>query len=235
MATTTARALATDYERARRYLRRKDPVLAPIIRQVGPCQLPHIPAQPPFMALAEAIASQQLSVKAADTIFGRFCALFAPDNIPDPARLLRLEDDVIRGAGFSRSKVTFLRDLAAHVTDKRLGLDDLHTLPDEDVIRQLTAVKGIGVWTAEIYLMFRLQRPDVFPADDLGLVKAAERVYGMRRRPSRTKLLRLAERWRPYRSIAAWYLWRSLTLPTTSTSPSTPRPPGSRSRPRRPA
>ena len=221
--------MATDYTRARRYLMRKDPVLATVIRQVGPCKLPDIPYQPPFMALAEAIASQQLSVKAADTIFGRFCNLFAPDNVPDPERLLQLEDEVIRGAGFSRSKVKFLRDLAAHVAEKRLALDRLHELEDEHVLTQLTAVKGIGVWTAEIYLMFRLQRPDIFPADDLGLVKAAQRVYGLRQRPTRKKLLKMAEAWRPYRSVAAWYLWRSLALPT-STTPSTRPLNGSRSR-----
>lgn len=225
--------MATDYARARRYLMRKDPVLATVIRQVGPCELPNIPYQPPFMALAEAIASQQLSVKAADTIFGRFCALFEPDNIPDPHRLLQLQDDRIRAAGFSRSKVAFLRDLATHVADERLALDRLHELEDEHVLEQLVAVKGIGVWTAEIYLMFRLQRPDVFPADDLGLVKAAQQVYGLRQRPTRKRLLRMAEAWRPYRSVAAWYLWRSLSL-STSTKPSARRSNGSRSRPQQP-
>jgi DNA-3-methyladenine glycosylase II len=191
---------------------RRDPVLATVIKQIGPCALPNITHQPPFMALAEAIASQQLSVKAADTIFGRFCALFAPDNIPDPARLLELDAETIRGSGFSRSKVLFLRDLATHVVENRLMLDRLHELEDAHVLEQLTAVKGIGTWTAEIFLLFRLQRPDVFPVDDLGLVKAAQKVYGLRQRPSRKKLLKMAEAWRPYRSIAAWYLWRSLSI-----------------------
>lgn len=224
-----------DYQRARRHLMRTDPVLATVIRQVGRCGLADVPYLPPFMALAEAIASQQLSVKAADTIFNRFCALFGPDNIPDAARLLRLDDDVIRASGFSRSKVAFLRDLAARVSERRLALDRLGELDDAEVIEQLTAVKGIGTWTAEIYLMFRLQRPDIFPADDLGLVKAAERMYGLRQRPTRKKLLKMAEPWRPYRSVAAWYLWRSLALPATSASPSRSPVPGSRSRRRRPA
>jgi 3-methyladenine DNA glycosylase/8-oxoguanine DNA glycosylase len=224
--------MTTDYERARKYLMRKDPVLATVIRQVGPCRLADTPHQPPFMALAEAIASQQLSVKAADTIFARFCALFSPDNTPDPHRLLQLDDERIRGAGFSRSKVVFLRDLAAHVAEKRLELDRLHEHEDTHVLAQLTAVKGIGVWTAEIFLMFRLQRPDIFPADDLGLLKAAQALYGLRQRPTRKKLLKMAEAWRPYRSVAAWYLWRSLSLPATSKQRSTPRPRGSRSRPR---
>lgn len=222
--------MQTDYQRARRYLMRRDPVLATVIKQVGPCGLPDIPSVPPFMALAEAIASQQLSVKAADTIFGRFCALFGPDNVPDPARLLLLDDDVIRASGFSRSKVAFLRDLAARVTESRLELDRLDELDDARVLEQLTAVKGIGTWTAEIYLMFRLRRPDIFPVDDLGLVKAAQRLYGLRQRPTRTKLLKMAEAWRPYRSVAAWYLWRSLALPAISASPSARRVNGSRSR-----
>ena len=202
----------TDYQRARRHLMRVDPVLATVIKQVGPCGLADLPHLPPFMALAEAIASQQLSVKAADTIFGRFCRLFGSDGIPDAVRLLQLDDATIRGAGFSRSKVVFLRDLASHVVEERLHLDTLHERADAHVVEQLTAVKGIGPWTAEIFLMFRLRRPDVFPADDLGLVKGAQKVYGLRQRPSKQRLLKIAEAWRPYRSVAAWYLWRSLSL-----------------------
>jgi DNA-3-methyladenine glycosylase II len=190
---------------------RADPVLATIIKRVGACQLPNLPQQPPFMALAEAIASQQLSVKAADTIFARFCALFA-DNIPDPERVLQLDADAIRAAGFSRAKVVFVRDLATHIVERRLAIDTLHELDDAMVLEQLRAVKGIGTWTAEIFLLFRLQRPDVFPVDDLGLVKAAQKAYGLRQRPTRKKLLKMAEPWRPYRSVAAWYLWRSLSL-----------------------
>ncbi|MBA3270162.1 MAG: DNA-3-methyladenine glycosylase 2 family protein [Acidobacteria bacterium] len=227
-------ATKTDYQSARRYLMRKDLVLGTVIKQVGPCGLPNLPQYPPFMALAEAIASQQLSVKAADTIFGRFCTLFAPDKLPDPVRLLTFDDATIRGVGFSRSKMLFLRDLATHVVEKRLLLDRLHEHNDAQVLQQLTAVKGIGPWTAEIFLMFRLQRPDVFPVADLGLVKAAQRLYRMRQPPTREKLLKLAEAWRPYRSIAAWYLWRSLSLPspvaTTLMSPTKRRTPESRSR-----
>lgn len=203
----------TDYQRARRHLMRRDPILATVIKQVGPCKLSDIPAWPPFMALAEAIASQQLSVKAADTIFGRLCDLFGSDRQPDPVRLLAMEDAALRGAGFSRAKVLFLRDLATHVVHKRLDLERMHEHDDALVMEQLTAVKGIGVWTAEIFLMFRLKRPDVFPADDLGLVKAAQRVYGLRQRPTRKRLLKMADAWRPYRSVAAWYLWRSVALP----------------------
>jgi DNA-3-methyladenine glycosylase II len=166
---------------------------------------------PPFVALSYSIASQQLSVRAADTIFKRFCDLFPPDRVPDPAKLLSMYPDTIRAVGFSRPKVGFLQDLAAQVVDRRLLLDSLPALPDEEVLQVLTAVKGIGRWTAEVFLMFRLGRLDVFPADDLGLVKAVQRVYGLRKKPSRERLLSIAEPWRPYRSVAAWYLWRSLS------------------------
>jgi len=220
----------TDYTRARRHLMRVDRRLAAVIKQVGPCGLPDLPKMPPFMALAEVIASQQLSTKAADTIFERFRGLFAPDGIPEPAKLLLLNDETIRGVGFSRSKVVFLRDLASHVVEGRLELDSLHLREDLHVMEQLTAVKGIGPWTAEIFLMFRLHRPDVFPADDLGLVKAAQRLYGLRLRPSKKRLLRMAEAWRPYRSVAAWYLWRSLSLPGNGNRPLAAATNGKRSR-----
>ena len=202
----------TDYIRARRHLMRKDPRLAEVIMQVGACRLGELPHRPPFAALAYSIASQQLSVKAADTIFNRFCDLFPPDRVPDPAKIVTMNGDTIRAVGFSRPKVSFLQDLATQVVDNRLPLDALHTMPDEEVLRTLTAVKGIGRWTAEVFLIFRLGRVDVFPADDLGLVKAVQRLYGLRKRPSRERLMKIAEPWRPYRSVAAWYLWRSLSI-----------------------
>jgi DNA-3-methyladenine glycosylase II len=201
-----------DYTRARRHLMRTDPRLGALIKEVGRCGLGDLPQRPPFVALAYAIASQQLSVKAADTIFSRFCDLFPPDRIPDPVRIVTLHGDAIRAVGFSRPKVSFLQDLAAQVNDKRLPLDALHAMSDEDVMTTLTAVKGIGRWTAEVFLLFRLGRMDVFPADDLGLVKAVQRVYGLRKKPSRDRLMKIAEPWRPYRSVAAWYLWRSLSI-----------------------
>jgi DNA-3-methyladenine glycosylase II len=201
-----------DYTRARRHLMRQDPKLGALIKQLGQCRLGEGPQLPPFVALSYAIASQQLSVKAADTIFRRFCDLFPPDRVPDPAKLATIHPDVVRAAGFSRPKVGFLQDLAAQVVDGRLPLDALATLPDEEVLQRLTAVKGIGRWTAEVFLVFRLGRQDVFPADDLGLVKAVQSVYGLRKKPSRDRLMKIAEPWRPYRSVAAWYLWRSLSI-----------------------
>jgi DNA-3-methyladenine glycosylase II len=200
-----------DYTAARRHLRKADPKLGLIIKRVGPCELHAAAPRDPFEALCMSIASQQLSTKAAATIFGRFCHLFPPDRKPTPERVMTLTDDQIRGVGFSRPKVAFIKDLAEHVIDGRLDLKGLKKHPDEEVMRQLVAVKGIGRWTAEIFLMFRLGRPDIFPADDLGLMNAVQRAYGLRTRPDAKKLRKLAESWQPHRSVAAWYLWQSLS------------------------
>ena len=200
-----------DYTAARRHLVKADPKLGLIIRRIGACELHSVAPRDPFETLCLSIASQQLSTKAADTIFGRFCDLFLPDRRPTPERVMTLADDEIRGVGFSRPKVTFIKDLASHVLDGRLDLTGLRKHPDEEVMRQLVAVKGIGRWTAEIFLMFRLWRPDILPADDLGLMNAVHRAYGLRKRPTPDKLRQMGEAWRPYRSIAAWYLWASLT------------------------
>ena len=199
-----------DYTIARRHLMKVDPKLSLIIKRVGPCELHAVAPRDPFEALCMSIASQQLSVKAAATIFGRFCDLF-PGRTPTPERVMTLTDDEIRGVGFSRPKVSFIKDLAARVIDGRLDLKALKKPPDDEVMRQLVAVKGIGQWTAEIFLMFRLGRPDIFPADDLGLMNAVHRAYKLRKRPDAKRLRALAETWRPHRSVAAWYLWQSLS------------------------
>lgn len=212
----------TDYSKAIRHLRRRDPVIAGLIKQVGACGLATMPEREPFSALLESIASQQLSIKAADTIFKRFCDLFPPDRKPDPARLALLDDAVIRAAGFSRPKIGYLRDLTAHVTDGRLDLHALDHLSDDEAIAALSRVKGIGRWTAEIFLIVRLKRPDVFPVDDLGLVRAIRLAYGLRKPPTEARLRAIGEPWRPYRSVASWYLWASLALPqTTAAAPPT--------------
>jgi len=199
-----------DYRLARRHLL-KDPKLNPIIKRIGKCELHSFAPRDPFEALCMSIASQQLSTKAADTIFRRFCDLF-PGRKPTPERVLMLSDDEVRAVGFSRPKVTFIKDLASHVTYGRLDLKGLRKHPDDEVMRQLIAVKGIGRWTAEIFLMFRLGRPDILPADDLGLMNAVQRVYGLRKRPDAKRLRKIGEAWKPHRSVAAWYLWQSLTL-----------------------
>jgi DNA-3-methyladenine glycosylase II len=199
-----------DYRAARRHLMKCDPTLANVIKRVGPCRLHAVAPKDAFETLCRTIASQQLSTKAADTIFGRFCDLF-PKRRPTPELVMTLSDDRIRACGFSRAKVSFVRDLASRVVDGRLDLKRLRKHPDEEVLRQLIAVKGIGRWTAEVFLMFRLGRPDILPADDLGLMNAVQRAYKLRKRPTPKALRKLAERWSPHRSVASWYLWASLS------------------------
>ena len=200
-----------DYTIARRHLMKADPKLSVIIKRVGPCELHAFAPRDPFETLCMSIASQQLSTKAAATIFGRFKDLFPPDRKPTPDRVMTLGDDQLRACGFSRAKAAFVKDLAAHVLDGRLDLKRLKKHPDDEVMRQLVAVKGIGRWTAEIFLMFRLGRPDILPADDLGLMNAVHRAYRLRKRPDAKRLRQMGEAWRPHRSVAAWYLWQSLT------------------------
>jgi len=200
--------MSIDYTKARRMLARRDPILRDLMRRHGPCGLADSQHTDPFQALVHAIISQQLSTKAAATIAARVDALL--DDVPAPARVAAVSDAQLRGAGLSGQKVGYLRDLCTRVTDGSLPLDTLDALPDEEVIAALTRVKGIGRWTAEMFLMFRLHRPDVLPVGDLGIVKAVQRAYRLRTLPSPTRLLRLGESWRPYRSVACWYLWASL-------------------------
>jgi DNA-3-methyladenine glycosylase II len=201
-----------DTRRARRHLIAIDPAMAALIQRVGPCRFQARVHADPFTTLLRAIVAQQVSAAAARTIFGRVCALF-PKHVPVPSRLLRLDDEALRAAGLSRAKVLYVRDLAAHVQDGRLDLRALPAHSDEDAITALTAVKGIGTWTAEVFLMFHLERPDVFPSGDLALMVAIQRAYEMRTRPTPAKARALAETWRPHRSVASWYLWQSLSSP----------------------
>ena len=197
-----------EFERARRHLMRRDPRLGILIKKVGRCRLPDSRAASPFSSLVRAILSQQLSGKAADTIEGRVVALVGGRDGLSPAALLGLDPTALRTAGVSRPKVSYLRDLAERVHDGRLDLDHLEHQADEVVITAITEVRGLGRWSAEMFLMFRLNRPDVFPVDDLGIVKGVQKLLGMKRRPKPRTMLRAAEMWRPYRSVAAWYLWR---------------------------
>jgi DNA-3-methyladenine glycosylase II len=200
--------LAIDYSRARRVLARRDPILRELMRRHGPCGLATSQHTDPFVALLHAIISQQLSTKAAATIAGRVEALLG--GPPAPARVAGVTDEQLRAAGLSGQKVRYLRDLCARIDAGALPLDALDHMTDDEVIEALTQVKGIGRWTAEMFLMFRLQRPDVLPVGDLGIVKAVQRAYRLRRMPSPARLIRLGESWRPYRSVACWYLWASL-------------------------
>jgi DNA-3-methyladenine glycosylase II len=200
--------LAIDYPRARRVLARRDPILRDLMRRHGPCGLAESQHTDPFVALLHAIISQQLSTRAAATIAGRVAALL--DGPPAPSRVVAVTDAQLRAAGLSGQKVSYLRDLCARIDAGALPLDALDHMTDDEVIDALTQVKGIGRWTAEMFLMFRLHRPDVLPVGDLGIVKAVQRAYRLRKIPSPARLLRLGESWRPYRSVACWYLWASL-------------------------
>jgi len=200
--------MSIDYPKARRILARRDPILRDLMRQHGPCGLADSQHTDPFQALVHSIIFQQLSTKAAATIASRVDALL--HGLPTPARVMAASDAQLRSAGLSGQKVGYLRDLSERIADGSLPLDTLEGMPDEEVIAALTCVKGIGRWTAEMFLMFRLHRPDVLPVGDLGIVKAVQRDYRLRTSPSPRWLLRLGESWRPYRSVACWYLWASL-------------------------
>jgi DNA-3-methyladenine glycosylase II len=161
-------------------------------------------------ALVGAIVSQQLSTKAAATIFARVRALVPAGEPLSAAQINAVSDVALRGAGLSGQKVGYLRDVCARILDGRLQLDELEALPDEVVVERLVAVKGFGRWTAEMFLMFRLHRPDVLPVGDLGIVNAVKRLYRLRKTPAPERLLQIGEAWRPYRSVACWYLWQTL-------------------------
>ena len=189
---------------------RADPVLGAIIQRHGDCGLASSSVEPTLKRLARALVSQQLSVKAAATIFSRFLALYPGNDFPAPSRVVETPLETLRGVGLSRQKASYLQDLCARVESGALALDTLDAMPDGQVMATLTAVKGIGRWTAEMILIFQLGRPDILPVDDVGLLRSIQRVYGLKRRPTEQKVLRLGEKWRPYRSIAAWYLWAAL-------------------------
>jgi DNA-3-methyladenine glycosylase II len=199
-----------EYARARRLLMRRDPVLGATIKTIGDCRMAERQRTDHLTALINAIVSQQLSTKAAATIFGRFLALFPDGTLTGASAIAAIDDATLRGVGLSGQKVGYLRDLTARIEDGRLKLDELAALGDEEVIERLTAVKGFGRWTAEMFLMFRLHRPDVLPVGDLGIVTAVQRLYRLRKRPDARRLNKIGEAWRPYRSVACWYLWQSL-------------------------
>ena len=195
------------------HLAAADPVLAGLIAAGGPLPLePDGRGRPAelYGALVRSIAGQQLSVKAAASIFRRLLERFG-GHTPAPEEILADDPEELRAAcGFSRAKVAYLRSLAGHVVDGDLHLDRLAELPDEEVIAELTAVKGIGEWTAQMFLMFTLHRPDVLPVGDLGVRNAAMRLYALDAPPTPAELTRMAEPWRPHRTRACLYLWRSL-------------------------
>jgi DNA-3-methyladenine glycosylase II len=201
-----------DFARARRLLLRRDPVLAALIKQHGPCGLADALRVDHFSALVRAIVFQQLSTKAASTIHGRLVAMMPAGGVT-PAALAAISEPQFKTAGISRQKAMYLRDLCDKVAAGAVRLDAFDALDDEAVIAALTQVKGVGRWTAEMFLIFRLHRPDVLPVGDLGILTAVQKAYGLRKRPTPDRLRQLADAWKPYRSVACWYLWRSLDSP----------------------
>ena len=189
-----------------------DPVIAEIVAAHGELDEERRSRGRPadaYGALLRSIVGQQLSTKAARTIYGRLCELYG-GGAPTPRQLLMTDPDDLRGAGLSRAKATYLRSLAEHVESGELELDRLRELPDAEVASQLTAVRGLGRWTANMFLIFHLRRPDVLPVGDLGIRRAVQAAYGLERLPDVGRLTQIAEPWRPYRSLACLYLWRSL-------------------------
>jgi DNA-3-methyladenine glycosylase II len=191
---------------------RRDPRLRVVIAQYGRCGLADGQRDHGLQAMIESIVWQQLSGKAAATIYGRFLALFPTGRYPTPQEILAVPVTTLRQVGLSTQKSAYIRDVCERVSVGTLDLDRLESMGDEEVIASLTEVKGIGRWTAEMFLMFRLHRPDVLPVGDLGIVKAIQRLYGLRKPPSADKMLAIGQRWQPYRSVASWYLWASLQM-----------------------
>ncbi len=216
-----------DSKTALAHLRAADPVMGRLIDATGPFAM-RSGGEDPFRSLSRAIVYQQLSGKAAGTIFGRFLALFAqgdgfdasvrrtdPDwsplkePFPLPERVLAVSDEQLRRAGLSRQKMASIRSLAEHFGSGELSVDHLDDWDDEEVIAHLTRVRGIGRWTAEMFLMFDLRRPDILPTNDVGINRAIMKLYGLEALPKPPDVLRIGEPWRPWATVACWYLWRS--------------------------
>jgi DNA-3-methyladenine glycosylase II len=192
------------------HLKKSDPVLAAIIERIGPFRMQY--GDPTFHTLAESILYQQLNGKAAETIFNRFTAL-AGDPLTPPG-ILQLSDAQMRGVGLSRQKTAYLRDLSEKTKAGLLEFERMTNMSEEEVIAHLTQVKGIGVWTADMFLIFSLRRPDILPVGDYGVQAAIKKYYKKRKWPKPAVMIKIAKPWAPYRSIACWYLWRSLDIKT---------------------
>jgi DNA-3-methyladenine glycosylase II len=193
-------------------LRNGDPVMGRLIEEHGALVRRDLKRERPgdaYGALLRSIVGQQLSTKAASTIYGRMLDLFG-GHAPTPKQLLKADPDKIRAAGLSRPKIAYLRDLAQHVEEGTLELERLPDLPDEEVAAQLTAIKGLGQWTADMFLMFHLGRPDVLPVGDQGIRRAVKVEYRLRKFPDPKRLEKIAKPWRPHRTLACLYLWSSL-------------------------
>lgn len=205
--------LGYDPEVACRHLTAADPLMADLIARVGEFTMRPAPTQSLFAALLRSIVYQQLTGKAAATILGRVTRLFAPRRFPTPRDLLQVSPEQLRQAGLSTNKTAALRDLAAKTLDGTVPpLARIRRMDDEEIIERLTAVRGIGRWTVEMLLIFRLGRPDVLPVTDLGVRKGFALTFRKGRLPDAGHMLRRGQGWRPYRSVASWYLWRAVEL-----------------------
>src|SRR6266516_2027453 len=203
-----------DHEQAHQHLAATDPRLAALIAQSLRYNVKPALSIRPFDALAESIAYQQLSGKAAATIFGRVRALYPRRKYLDPENILATPDETFRAAGLSRNKIAALKDLAAKTIDVTVPSSrSIVRMSDEEIVARLITVRGIGRWTVEMLLLFDLGRPDVWPVDDSGVRKGFAKVFGRRKLPTQKELMKLGEKWRPYRSVAAWYFWRALDVP----------------------
>lgn len=228
-----AEAAGGGVARAEAELARRDPVMAALVARAGPCALGPARSGSHFEALARSVCYQQLAGRAAAVIHGRFCALF--DGPPTPEAVLALPEGALRRVGLSAAKAASIADLAAKVADGTVRVEHCGALPDDEVVRELVAVRGIGRWTAEMFLMFQLGRLDVWPVDDYGVRKGYATAYGLDALPAPKALAALGDAFRPWRSVAAWYCWRAAdtttpdptavaaTVPEARSTPEAPR------------
>jgi DNA-3-methyladenine glycosylase II len=200
-----------NYSIAIDYLKHSDPVLGQLIEEVGPCQLnQNQPMGDLFFCLSRSILHQQLSTKAAGTIHSRFLQLYPDTEFPTPMDVLNTPEEVLRRVGISGSKISYIKNLAQQVLEGLPTLEQLAVMDDESIIKTLIPIKGIGRWTVQMLLIFRLDRWDVLPVDDLGVRAGIRRLYGLEALPDKKTVEGFGQRWKPYCSIASWYLWRSL-------------------------
>ena len=209
--------LPFDLDAATKHLSTGDETLAELIRSCRPFQAEMEAHQSPYEALAEAIAYQSISGKAAATIFARIKALSSNGGIPTPQEMLKLRTRALRKAGLSGAKVLAMKDLAKKTIEGIVpSMEDAEKMSDEELVKRLVSVRGVGVWTVEMFLIFRLGRPDVLPIHDFGVQKGWAVAYGKKHMPTPKQLLAFGERWRPYRSVASWYMWRAVEQAGTS-------------------
>lgn len=198
-----------EFDTARKYLSEKDPILGAVIKRVPPFERSW--GENYFLDLIESIISQQLSIKAADTIWGRFKQAFGKEHIT-PEDVIAIDKEILRACGISYQKISYIKDLAEKTAESGIVFEQFEIMTDEEIITELVKVKGIGRWTAEMFLMFTMGRPDVFSYGDLGIRKAIQKLYTFRKEPTQKQAEKIADKWKPYRTVACRYLWKSLEI-----------------------